>query len=653
MIKVSVIIPVYDTAEYLEQCLDSVLNQTLIDIEIIVVDDASPDNSLEILRSYQSKDDRIKIIEKSENQGLPAARNSGVAISAGEYIIHLDSDDFWIDSNMLLELYEIAELEGCDILRFNGFKYEDGNLTSSIFNPLEMVNCTFDENRELWAYRSVFLFFFKKEFIDNNNLLFTAGISMGEDGVFLSSALVVSKKNSSTSRCYYAYRANGSSMMNRKWGIERFIEEEDSAQIIVNNLSNNKEIMNDYLSRRINHYWLSKVAVRAKRDLSKDERVRLYAHAQKNFLHLDIDSPFKFNRVGKKARLLHRLFVKSEYEKIDKFISDANLLEYTSVFSLPFCIQSLSKTKLAVIKIVKLFENSKKSLIKLLALKFNNILFSVFAEDRVFKNCEGLDEYEFCLTKKNKSSGLSAMLRVKNEEKCIQSCVESIINVFDEVVIIDNNSTDSTLEIVSKLMESEIFKEKIKLFSYPHSIARCGAENSSTPEDSVHSLAYFYNWCLGKCSYSVVCKWDADMLLSSSIKYKLFLKTFLSKFVTENEWTLGGLPIQTIYIDEENKSYRATNEVNSEIRVFPNSSNVYFRKTPLWEVLEPLHYMPVMNFDNVCIYEVKDVANNEFANWSDISFKNYRKVREYRNFMKVKRGLHKRRFSEFVPFEVN
>ena len=102
MPKVSVIIPVYNTEKYLRKCLDSVVNQTLKDIEIICVNDGSPDNSLAILEEYAQNDNRIKIINKS-NGGLSSARNAGLEISQGEFIGFVDSDD-WIEP----ETYELA-----------------------------------------------------------------------------------------------------------------------------------------------------------------------------------------------------------------------------------------------------------------------------------------------------------------------------------------------------------------------------------------------------------------------------------------------------------------------------------------------------------------------------------------------------------------
>lgn len=93
MAKVSVIIPVYNVEPYLKQCMDSVVGQTLKDIEIICVDDGSTDGSLDILKEYATEDSRIQIIEQ-KNAGAGAARNNGMRHATGKYLSFLDSDDF-------------------------------------------------------------------------------------------------------------------------------------------------------------------------------------------------------------------------------------------------------------------------------------------------------------------------------------------------------------------------------------------------------------------------------------------------------------------------------------------------------------------------------------------------------------------------------
>lgn len=112
MPKVSIIVPVYNVEKYLERCLDSLVNQTLKDIEILLVDDGSTDNSLKICEKYAS-DGRIKII-KQANAGQSAARNNALEIATGDYIGFVDSDD-WVDTDFYEKLYNAAVENNADI----------------------------------------------------------------------------------------------------------------------------------------------------------------------------------------------------------------------------------------------------------------------------------------------------------------------------------------------------------------------------------------------------------------------------------------------------------------------------------------------------------------------------------------------------------
>lgn len=108
MVKVSVIIPVYNAEKYLEKCLDSVINQTLKEIEIICIDDCSTDNSYSILKEYIKKDNRIVVFKNKTNHGAGYTRNVGLNFSKGEYIGFVDSDDY-IDEKYYEELYNTAK----------------------------------------------------------------------------------------------------------------------------------------------------------------------------------------------------------------------------------------------------------------------------------------------------------------------------------------------------------------------------------------------------------------------------------------------------------------------------------------------------------------------------------------------------------------
>ncbi len=121
MVKISIIVPVYNTEPYLGQCLDSIINQTLEDIEVICVNDGSTDNSLSVLEEYASKDNRIRIINQ-ENKGQGFARNNGLKNVNGEYVLFVDSDD-WIEINTCEALYKKANELDLDMLFFCATRY--------------------------------------------------------------------------------------------------------------------------------------------------------------------------------------------------------------------------------------------------------------------------------------------------------------------------------------------------------------------------------------------------------------------------------------------------------------------------------------------------------------------------------------------------
>ena len=140
--KVSIVIPVYNAKDYLQKCLDSVLNQTLKDIEIIIIDDGSTDGSSEISKSYLS-DSRVTYYYK-QNEGLAAARQDGMERAHGEYIGFVDSDD-WIESEMYEKMYNASKVNNADIVFCNWIENEDGNkyppaFRSGAFNREEIVS---------------------------------------------------------------------------------------------------------------------------------------------------------------------------------------------------------------------------------------------------------------------------------------------------------------------------------------------------------------------------------------------------------------------------------------------------------------------------------------------------------------------------------
>lgn len=207
-----------------------------------------------------------------------------------------------------------------------------------------------------------------------------------------------------------------------------------------------------------------------------------------------------------------------------------------------------------------------------------------------FENKEGKAKFNFSISSHSDKEGVSAILRVKNEETKILYCLKTIINVFDEIILVDNASNDSTLEFVREFKRQYDLEEKIKLHHYPWTIAGWGDEHLITPENSLRSMVYYTNWTISHCSFKYVCKWDADMVLNKERLHEFM--SFLKHEVLQEKlkcWLLGS---KTVYRDL-NSNYFLTNMISKEHRIFPYSYlNRYF-KEEFWEVLRCSPPLPV------------------------------------------------------------
>lgn len=222
MIKVSVIIPVYNTEKYLRRCLDSVCNQILSDIEIICINDCSTDNSLEILREYSAKDERVKVIDFKENKGAAVARNVGIDEAKGEYIGFVDSDDF-VDLDFYEKLYTKAIETGADVAKGNIKSYNNETKTSKIEQWLNL-------NDLIIKHKAYFYFTFTSaiynaKMIKSNNIKFLEGFIHFEDPFFTISANIFYEKISLMNNTCYYY-CNNKESSSRKQISEKHVEDQ-------------------------------------------------------------------------------------------------------------------------------------------------------------------------------------------------------------------------------------------------------------------------------------------------------------------------------------------------------------------------------------------------------------------------------------------
>ena len=188
---ISVIIPVYNVAQYLDQCVMSVLNQTMNNLEIILVNDGSTDGSGEMCEEYAEKDARVVVIHQ-KNQGLAAARQAGLNIAQGEYIGFVDSDD-WLEANMYEEMYQAVKENDADIVFCNVYRNESKKeqvyFTPGLYNRSQMMETIFPrllagfdenggENTIRWCN---WLRLYRKDLIDKHNIQFDKRFRRSQD----------------------------------------------------------------------------------------------------------------------------------------------------------------------------------------------------------------------------------------------------------------------------------------------------------------------------------------------------------------------------------------------------------------------------------------------------------------------------------------
>ena len=254
-IKVSIIIPIYNVEQYLKQCLDSVVNQTLKEIEIICVNDGSPDNCGQIIDEYAQKDKRIIAVHK-KNGGYASAINIGIEKAQGEYIGIVESDD-WIAEEMYEKLYTKANKLNSDITKCAFYYVSDSknmkmhisNWVVSIANQFK-TNFTLEECPDLIGhFASIWSAIYKKDLLKDNNIKIDESIRPYEDLPFV--AAVYSKAKSISiipeGLLFYRQDALGSSTNAVKKTILNYItQRQNNREILIKNQKFSKEIMEKY-----------------------------------------------------------------------------------------------------------------------------------------------------------------------------------------------------------------------------------------------------------------------------------------------------------------------------------------------------------------------------------------------------------------------
>lgn len=206
MIKLSIVIPVYNTEKYLQKCLDSIFMQNFTNFEVICVDDGSTDNSLEILARYKD----ITVI-KQTNKGSGVARNLGLQQAKGEYVLFMDSDDWLVDGALEKIIHEAKNLD-LDILIFGGKIYSKGRLRCGRYSvnkiPKKYRNRVFSKQEfkdEIFKFPSTaWTKLYKRDFLIKNNIRFQE-IFVGQDQLFFVDSMLKSERIAVLDEDLYCY----------------------------------------------------------------------------------------------------------------------------------------------------------------------------------------------------------------------------------------------------------------------------------------------------------------------------------------------------------------------------------------------------------------------------------------------------------------
>lgn len=305
MCKVTIVVPVYNVEKYLAECLDSLIHQTLREIEIICVNDGSTDNSPNILEDYRKKDDRIKIINQ-KNRGLSVARNVGCDNAKGEYVYFCDSDDY-LALDAMEKCYETAKIYDVDVLRFGYRIFDDDNRqnmtdldclnTEQVITGVEMLELVFQAYMPL-----ISLLFIKKMYWKQNKCYFIDGI-IHEDHSFFVEILIMAARAYHINVPLYYKRVRQESIMTSLRplqsvrGMMSTIKYLEKAYSFSSLEKEKREILQKYLNYFYGFFLVNYVLLQKSEKIRIKKEVREFKEILKKSLYFHERSPRYFSYV--------------------------------------------------------------------------------------------------------------------------------------------------------------------------------------------------------------------------------------------------------------------------------------------------------------------------------------------------------------------
>ena len=253
--KVSVIIPIYKVEAFIKRCATTLMEQTLHEVEYIFVDDATPDRSIQILEEvvarYPERKGQVRVVHHDTNKGLPAARNTGLALATGEYIFHCDSDDY-VEPTMLEDMYRSAIENESDIVWsdwYLTFAENERYMKQPCFGtPMEALKAMLSGGMKYNVWNKLV----RRSLYTGNQIEFPAGYGMGEDMTMMM-LFAHSNKVAYIPKAYYHYIKTNTNAFSQTYSEQHLVELKHNVQRVVDYM---QEIFDNVLEKELNFFKL-------------------------------------------------------------------------------------------------------------------------------------------------------------------------------------------------------------------------------------------------------------------------------------------------------------------------------------------------------------------------------------------------------------
>ena len=442
-IKVSVIVPVYNVEDYICDAINSLINQTLKDIEIICVDDCSTDSSYELLTSFKKKDNRIKVLRNTKNTGVGYSRNKALKIAKGEYISFLDSDD-WLENKSLEELYNKSSENNLDILMFKAITYyqDSDNFVKSDYYSMKNVNNCFNKVFDYQKFDKFKLFkipncvwnkFIKRSLLIENDISFPEGLIF-EDVPFFYKLMFSAKRMMITDEYYYYRRIRENSIMTT-YDIKLIDTISISDMVMEFFLDNNhyndykRPLLNNFIGVQKNRYY--KIPNKHKEHYFNEMKKNIEKYAYQYNLKEDFEK--ELYRPNKK--FINLILNSEDINDFNKNVNETKNIPKDYEFSIALEISNYDLKKIN--NFFRVVRNQK--------IDFENIEILLLVKKTIFEENNILNEY----------NDLYSNIKVINCDSLKEDYENEIIR---------KNDGQKRLFLNEKIYDSEEYDNKIKEF---------------------------------------------------------------------------------------------------------------------------------------------------------------------------------------------